>query len=480
MATMKNVADKICEMIYSKERRRPEPYDTTAEVRRVENGKAYVHLPGGIDETPVALTIDAAPGDTVQVRVADGAAWLVGNRTAPPTDDTTARRAQRTATEADKTATMAQTTADEAQETADKIRQHFWTDDDGAHITEVTQEEYEADPTAAGGNLLARSDGVAVRKGTKELATMTKDGFDAKTYDSGDNEVVIAHLGYGPGVDSHGTIAKAPYYTVGKRRATSITIDGITYQPNIGNWSVAFGYGNIASAYSALVTGQNNVSNGGGSFVGGNYSVSNGKNNIVFGEEVSAGSVCRDTAIFGYHTKYSSSYGLVAGKYNVDNSDSLFEIGNGANGASSNAFEVKETGDAIVSGNLTASNIGAKNWVAPSAVSCQSGKWYKVAEVELDPGIWFIDCNAYFPSTNTTGARQIRVTTATFTDGTTTAPGAYGSIGIDVQMGANTAQYPQAHFPVDISSRTTFRLAAYQGSGSTMSVTGRMYATRIK
>lgn len=128
----------------------------------------------------------------------------------------------------------------------------------------------------------------------------------------------------------------------------------------------------------------------------------------------------------------------------------------------------------------SSSNIGAKNWVAPSSVSCQSGKWYKVAEVELDPGIWFIDCNAYFPKKNTTGTRQIRVTTDTFTDGTTTAPALYGNIGIDVQMGVNEVQYPQAHFPVDISSRTTFRLAAYQGSGSTMSVTGRMYATRLK
>lgn len=136
--------------------------------------------------------------------------------------------------------------------------------------------------------------------------------------------------------------------------------------------------------------------------------------------------------------------------------------------------------DMTLIGELTASNIGAKNWVAPSAVSCQTGKWYKVAEVTLDPGIWFIDCNAYFPKKNTTGTRQIRVTTDTFTNGTTTMPGAYGNIGIDVQMGVNEVQYPQAHFPVDISSQTTFRLAAYQGSGSTISVTGRMYATRIK
>lgn len=138
------------------------------------------------------------------------------------------------------------------------------------------------------------------------------------------------------------------------------------------------------------------------------------------------------------------------------------------------------TNDITAGGNITATNIGAKNWVAPSSVSCQTGKWYKVAEVTLDPGIWFIDCNALFPNTNATGTRQIRVTTDTFTNGTTTIPGSVGNISVDILAGENTAQYPQVHFPVDISSQTTFRLAAYQGSGTTMNVTGRMYATRIK
>lgn len=67
-----------------------QPYDTQAEVRRVEGSTAYVHIPGGVDETPVALTIDAKPGDTVQVRIAGGKAWITGNASAPPTDDTLA------------------------------------------------------------------------------------------------------------------------------------------------------------------------------------------------------------------------------------------------------------------------------------------------------------------------------------------------------------------------------------------------------
>lgn len=130
---------------------------------------------------------------------------------------------------------------------------------------------------------------------------------------------------------------------------------------------------------------------------------------------------------------------------------------------------------------VTESVIGQYLTHIPAAKSCASGRWYQVAYLTLPAGVWLIDCNAMFPATNTSGTRQIRVSTATSGyDDVTTAPSAYGNITLDILMGANTAQYPQAHFPVSISEQTTFRLIAYQGSGSTMNVTGRMYAVRIK
>ena len=42
------------------------PLDTQAEVRRVEGDTAWVHIPGGVDETPVKLTIAAKAGDVVR------------------------------------------------------------------------------------------------------------------------------------------------------------------------------------------------------------------------------------------------------------------------------------------------------------------------------------------------------------------------------------------------------------------------------
>lgn len=80
---------------------KPSPYDTQAEVRRIDGNTAWVHIPGGIDETPVQLTTSAKKGDIVQVRVSGGRAWLYGNKTSPPTDDTKANEADKKAGVAD-------------------------------------------------------------------------------------------------------------------------------------------------------------------------------------------------------------------------------------------------------------------------------------------------------------------------------------------------------------------------------------------
>lgn len=63
------------------------PYDTQAVVRRVEGRTAWVHIPGGVDETPVRIGVDVQPGDSVMVRVSGGKAWILGNETTPPSND---------------------------------------------------------------------------------------------------------------------------------------------------------------------------------------------------------------------------------------------------------------------------------------------------------------------------------------------------------------------------------------------------------
>jgi len=63
--------------------------DYTARVTKVEGTTAYVQISGSdIADTPVALSISCKPGDMVRVRVANGRAWITGNDTAPPSDNT--------------------------------------------------------------------------------------------------------------------------------------------------------------------------------------------------------------------------------------------------------------------------------------------------------------------------------------------------------------------------------------------------------
>lgn len=233
MSTSKDLID----IINQTKEPRSENYDTQAEVVRVDGNTAWVHIPSGVDETPVQLTINAKEGDIVNVRIADGRAWITGNGSAPPTDDAVANvangtaksayalstKAKESAEEAEGMAISASRTAQEAKRVADTTDQYFWhvesayaltTDqsvdtektyyqkvgDDyvvvipegnenpssegwyeqtatntGAHITEVPKDDFLQDPENGGPNLLARSNGLAVRDGVDELAIFTLD-----------------------------------------------------------------------------------------------------------------------------------------------------------------------------------------------------------------------------------------------------------------------------------------------------------------
>lgn len=63
--------------------------DYTGTVTRVEGKTAYVQLTGSnIMDTPCRISVDCKPGDSVRVRINGGRAWVYGNDTAPPTNDT--------------------------------------------------------------------------------------------------------------------------------------------------------------------------------------------------------------------------------------------------------------------------------------------------------------------------------------------------------------------------------------------------------
>lgn len=105
-----------------KEDKGTKPYDTQAKVVRIDGSTAWVQIPGGVDETPVRMTIDANKGDTVQVRVSGGRAWITGNATSPPTSDAKAIIAQYIADTAKNAAYMAALDAEAASLNADNAK----------------------------------------------------------------------------------------------------------------------------------------------------------------------------------------------------------------------------------------------------------------------------------------------------------------------------------------------------------------------
>lgn len=202
MSTMDILKD-LAEAVKATGTPQTQPYDTSATVRRVEGGVAWVHIPGGVDETPVQLTIDAKPGDTVQLRVSGGSAWIVGNATAPPTDDTTARSAKEIAVSAKliaqdnvkrlinvvKELGIIGTAVTEAREIADATKQHFWADDNGAHVSTVEN------AAASGNNLLMNALGILLRSGSNILAQFSASQVAFYDGNGNDEENVVAAFG---------------------------------------------------------------------------------------------------------------------------------------------------------------------------------------------------------------------------------------------------------------------------------------------
>lgn len=122
MAKIDNLVRDLTDTLRNSNKKKTSSYDSSATVTRIDGDTAWVHIPGGVDETPVKRTINANRGDEVQVRVSGGKAWIVGNATNPPTDDRTAIKANQKAIAAYDQAIGAQESAIIAAEAADSAQ----------------------------------------------------------------------------------------------------------------------------------------------------------------------------------------------------------------------------------------------------------------------------------------------------------------------------------------------------------------------
>lgn len=246
-------------------RSRPAPYDATAVVTRVDGTTAWVRLAGSDTETPIKRTIDAKAGDVVQVRVSGGSAWINGNQSAPPTDDTTAievkqkteaveRTVETTVQTLEKVADVANDAKDTAiagKAIAEATDQYFWSDANGAHVALTPKG---TDPNGATGfNSLWNMLGLLLRNGGNILAQFGQNGI--AFYDgSGNNAAnVLASFGtsgvrVGKSGQTHIQIASDNMAMSGPdgNTALKVTFEQSVFEPEI--------------EYGVRITDENNTS----------------------------------------------------------------------------------------------------------------------------------------------------------------------------------------------------------------------------
>lgn len=131
-------------------RQKTAPLDIMGKVTRVEDGVAWVRFAGSeVGDTPVRMNIDCKEGDVVQVRSSGGKAWIVGNQSAPPTDDTKASEAGAEARRAHESIQSVKETVTEVEHTVQEQKRQITIIDETAVTGVVVQYAKSTSPTVA-------------------------------------------------------------------------------------------------------------------------------------------------------------------------------------------------------------------------------------------------------------------------------------------------------------------------------------------
>ena len=351
-------------------------YDTSAKVVRIEDDVAWVHMDGGVDETPVAMTVNAEVGDTVQIRVGGGLAWITGNATAPPTDDKKAKEADKKAVAADKKAIEADRKAGEAGKVATN------------YITDTNSDGVFVHPEGDQNNGVQIQDTVEIIRGgdsVAEYGTTARIGKAAsghteigdsgmKVYGGSGSTTLLADIGYkdfGSGSSTH----KGSYITLGSRTSGSTIGENSVAA---GSDLTASGEGAHAEGVGCKATGNNSHAEGSGTEATASYTHSEGRKSkatglyahaegfttTASGEASHAGG---DTSIASGDDSFAHGLGVKAtgtgttacGKYNVADSGDLLCVGNGsADNNRKDAFCITSSGNAILQGAFYAGDRG--------------------------------------------------------------------------------------------------------------------------
>ena len=377
------------------------------------------------DETPVQNTINCSEGETVQVRISNGSAFLVGNASAPPTDDTTANVAHFVAEQADVKATEAIRTANAIVQT---VREKVSIGDSNVAVLSSTMYQ-----NANGVNIY--NDTLAVGD---SYAHIDGDSFDIK---------VCTTAGQIDDVNDGMYASFGREVTVGTRKENSLVGDysqvfGVNCRATKeyahaeglrtsadGKYSHSEGVATQASGDFSHAEGSNTSATGIGAHAEGLYCTATG--DYSHAEGFGAGASGDYSHAEGYYTKatewYAHAEGLeceanggmshaqnectiassraqtVIGKYNIEDANDLYAliIGNGSNPSDvpirSDALRVKWDGSVIDgNGNKISPTILTSTTISASTTSYT----FSDASIKADSVIDIYDTIFNFNATN--------------------------------------------------------------------------------
>lgn len=167
----------------------------------------------------------------------------------------------------------------------------------------------------------------------------------------GDSTNIIAHIGWGSGVNQSGGLSDAGFLTVGGRVSGS----------SIGNYSSAIGTGITASGFNSHAEGMETQATEHFAHAEGRGSKARGTASHAEGHSCEANGDYSHAS--GYGTIANGTAQTVVGKYNTADTTNLFIVGKGdSNAQRSNALEVDSSGNVNIAS-------GAKYKIGGSALS---------------------------------------------------------------------------------------------------------------
>lgn len=392
-----NSQQELLDAINTISQSREKSCDTPAIVLRVEDDTVWVHIDGGADETPVQKTINCAEGETVQVRISNGSAFLVGNASAPPTDDKTANEAHFVAEQADEKASEAIKSVGVIEQTVEgKV------DTGDSNITSLSSTLYQNangvnvfNDTLAVGDSYAHIDGNSFDIKQATSAGTIDDTNDAMVASFG-REVTIGTRGlgtvgqysqvFGEGCDASGGYAHAEGFGTSASGNYSHSEGHYTYAKGHvchteGQYTEANGNAAHAEGDSTKANGHYSHAEGGSSKATGDYSHAEGGNTEAVGQESHAeGGYSYASGAYshaeGRYTKAQGGYrmGLAAhaeGYYSTASGNASHAEGGNTEATGDNSHA--EGGGTIASGDSShAQNI---NTIAASYAQTAIGKY---------------------------------------------------------------------------------------------------------